>query len=241
MKIKKMLAMMLMTALAASVLAPATAGANSKPKTVGTDEEGDWGSENATGEDISRIGHELGMDLTEAAIGMDGKDTVNFVIKVTNLPGFGGTPEVARYIWSLEIDGEYAELDGKFTNYSRGVCDPTSGKCPPPRNPGQQPFFVRGDCEVVEGANLTTCKELGIVQAAFDTAESTITIPVPTEMLNIKPGSKIAPGSSSFTDQAGGPVIAIPSAFFSRTDMPRDALRIDKVYTVPGGKKKKKK
>lgn len=240
MKSKTLIALSLAALLALSVVGPSAAVAKKKkkapkgPVVMGTDDAGDWGNNNTTGEDISALGNELGMDLIEASIEMADKETVNFVITVDNLPATGGIPEIPRYIWSLDIDGEYTELDGKFTNYSRGVCDPTAGTCPLPRDPGQQPFFVRGNCTTDATANLTTCQELGIVQAAFDPAEGTITIPVPLELIGAKKGSKIKNGSSSFTAGAGGAIIAIPSAFLSRTDMPLDAM-IDggKTFVVP--------
>jgi hypothetical protein len=71
-------------------------------------------------------------------------------------------PEATRYTWNLDVDPtphlvtedgsnpdlKSFDLDGKFTNFSRGACDPTAGTCPPPRNPGLQPFVLRGDCGV---------------------------------------------------------------------------------------------
>lgn len=242
MKLKTTVAIALSAMIAASLVgAPGVASAAKKKKkapkgpiVMSTDEAGDWGNDNPSGQDISAFGNELGMDLIEASIEMADKETVNFVITVDSLPATGGLPEIPRYIWSLDVDGEYVELDGKFTNYSRGACDPTAGTCPMPRDPGQQPFAVRGDCTTDATANLTTCQELGIVQAAFDSAEGTITIPVPLELMGAKKGSKIKNGSSSFTAQSGGAIIAIPSAFVSRSDMPRDAM-IDsgKTFVVP--------
>ena len=233
MKFKALFAAALAAVLAAALLAPTTAvaGAKSKPLTVGKDSAGDWGSN--TDPEIHPIGDALGMDLVGAQIGMADKKTVNFVIRLNSLPPSGGLPEIPRYIWSFTVNGNYAELDGKFTNYSRGVCDPTAGKCPPPRDPGLQPFFVRGNCVTDPTANLTTCQELGIVKATFDAAKATITIPVPLKLIKAKPGSKIAPGASDFSSQAGGSIIAIPSAFLSRTDMPLDSMRPTKTFTVP--------
>ena len=48
-----------------------------------------------------------------------------------------------------------------------------------------------------------TCEEIGSVNATFDAASGTITIPVPLELLGAKPGSKIANGTqpgSNFSD-----------------------------------------
>ncbi len=177
---------------------------------------------------ISPAGDALGQDLVEAQIGMADKETVNFVITLNSLPPIGGAPEVSRYTWDFHVDEEFTELDGKFTNYSRGVCDPTSGQCPPPRDPGMQPFMVRGECETNE-ANVTLCKELGIVQAEFDAGKATITIPVPLELINAKPGSKIEPGTNIF----GGSISAAPSAYFTSSVMPLDTMLVTKTFVVP--------
>lgn len=228
----RLVALALAAALVAAFVLPATTASAGKkkkaasgPLVVGTDDAGDWGAE----EDpmIAPAGDALGQDLVEAEIGMADKETVNFVIKLNSLPPIGGAPEVSRYTWDFDVDGEFTELDGKFTNYSRGVCDPTSGQCPPPRDPGTQPFMVRGECEVND-ANVTLCKELGIVKAEFDAAKATITIPVPLELINAKHGSKIGPGTNIF----GGSISAAPSAYFTSSAMPLDTMLVTKTFVV---------
>lgn len=243
---KKAIAILAMAALAMSVVAAPQAGAEHKKgaKSVAKDEEGDWGQNSALGADGAAMGDALGQDLVEGLIEMaDEADepTVNFIIKVTSLPRLGGWPEVTRYVWGLTVDGEYVELDGKYLNYSRGVCDPTSGQCPPPRDPGQQPFFVRGNCTVTQ--NVTTCEEIGVVQAVFAPDEgpplhlprppATIMIPVPLEMLGAKRGSTISAGMSDFATTAGGPIIAMPTAFFTFTAMPLDTMEMVGTFKVP--------
>lgn len=214
--------------VAAVLLVIPAAGAQDVPYAetlaVGEDVAGDWGDA-----DLAPFGAALGMDLEGAAIGMATADTIDFTIKVTELPASGGAPEVPRYVWDLFVDGEFVELDGKWTNYSRGACDPTSGQCPPPRDPGPQPFFVRGDC-VAEGS-VTTCKEIGRVQATFDSAEGTITIPVPAEMINAGPCSVISPAENLF----GETVAAVPSAFVSLTTAPKDTMYVEHDFQVPSG------
>ena len=215
---KAILSVALIGLLAGALVAPADAAKKKKggPVVVGKDDVGDFNVQDDP--TFAPLGDVLGADLVEAAIEQKGT-TLNFIIKVNELQT---VPEFIRYIWGSTVDGNYVELDGKFTNYSRGACDPTSGQCPPPRDPGMQPFLVRGNC-VTEGS-LTTCEELGIVQAAFDTAAGTITIPVPMELINAKPGSKITIGNSDFSAQAGGNVLAIASAFVSSSNWPRDAM-----------------
>ena len=234
---RKVLALTMMTALALSAFgAPAaTAGkkkkkAKSGPLVVGTDPADDWGANQDSG--LQPIGDALGMELTEAVIEMADKETVNFIIKVNSLPGSGGTPELARYSWNFNAAGESFELDGKFTNYSRGVCDPTSGSCPPPRDPGSAPFFLRGNCTQTQ--NLVTCEELGIVEAVFDAAEATITIPVSLELLKAKHGSKIAPEAGIF----GGTISAAPSAILTYGDFPMDVMVVTETFVVSAKGKK---
>ncbi|MBA2726097.1 MAG: hypothetical protein H0U53_08915 [Actinobacteria bacterium] len=216
--------------IAGALFAPAAIAGKKAPKgptVLGTDDAGDWGANvDAT---IGPVGAALGQDLTEASIAPSAdKKGLDFVITLASLPPTGGTPEISRYSWDFTVDGEAVELDGKFTNFSRGTCDPTSGQCPPPRNPGLQPFFVRGNCAVVEGTAVVACEELGVVQAAFDAAKGTITIPVPLELIGAKKGSKIGPGVGLF----GSTVEAAPAAFLTSGSFPSDGLLILKTYVV---------
>ena len=235
MKRKAVVSMLLSGLLAASLVgaaAPASAGKKaSGPQIVGTDDAGDWGA--AVEPTLAPVGDALGQDLTSATIAMNGTDKVDFIIGVNSLPASGGAPEISRYVWDMNVDGEFVELDGKFTNYSRGVCDPTSGACPPPRDPGTQPFFVRGNCTTDPNANLTVCEEIGVIQGVFDSAKKTITVTVPLAMINAKPGSKITPGTNVF----GGSVSATPAAFVTSSAMPLDTLTVLKTFVVSSGKK----
>jgi hypothetical protein len=229
----KMHTRMLAAVMGAALLAGAAIGGSAQaakakgPVVVGTDAADDYGS-NVAGE-LAPAGGALGMELVEAAIERADAKTLNFHIKVAGLPPSGGVPEFVRYVWTMTVDGTLLQLDGKFTNYSRGACDPTAGTCPPPRNPGSAPFMVRGNCTDNGGAAVT-CEEIGLVNGAFDTASGTITIPVPLELLGAKPGSKIAHGVQPGSNFQG--VWAIPSAWASQGNMPLDELLISKVYTV---------
>lgn len=222
----KTLATLALTAVMAAALALPNATAAPKPVVVGTDPAGDWGQANDP--NIGPAGDAMGQDLVGAAISMADKTTVNFIIELNSLPPTGGMPEGSRYTWDMNVDGKFLELDGKFTNYTRGACDPTSGQCPPPRDPGLQPFMVRTNCAANE-ANVTICEEVGIVQATFDAASATITIPVPMELMNAKPGSKITAGTNIF----GGSISTNPSAFVSTSAAPLDTLTVIKTFKIP--------
>ena len=225
MKARKLVALLVSGLVAAAVLVGPSVSAAPKATVVGTDPAGDWGANHNAG--LNPFGDAMGMDLTGAEISLADAKTINFVIKVNSLPPSGGFPEIARYTWDFNVDGRFTELDGKFTNYSRGICDPTAGSCPPPRDPGQQPFFVRGDCAANE-ANVTTCKEIGVVQATFDAAESTITIPVPLALIKAKKGSKISPAANIF----GGSISAAPAAFVTSNNFPLDTMTTLKTFVV---------
>ena len=198
------------------------------PTVVGTDPADDWGTN--VDPTIAPFGDALGQEVVEAAIEPADKGTLNFHIKLASLPASGGTPELTRYVWTMMVDEELLQLDGKFSNYSRGACDPTAGTCPPPRDPGQGPFSVRGNCTDNGGAAVT-CEEIGYVNASFDAASATITIPVPLELLGAKPGSKIGHGIQPGSNFQG--VSAMPSAFFSQGNLPFDEMMVTKTYVVP--------
>ena len=90
--------------------------------------------------------------------------------------------------------------------------------------------MVRGNCTDNGGAAVT-CEEIGLVQGTFDAGAGTITVPVPMELLGAKPGSVIAHGVQAGSNFAG--VWAIPSAWASQADMPKDEMIITKSYVVP--------
>jgi hypothetical protein len=235
MKKSTLAALMSLALVAGLLLAPvhsASAGKKKKksgPVVVGEDPAGDWGAN--VDPQIGPVGDVLGQDLVAAEIGMADAKTINFVIKLNALPPSGGMPEFTRYTWDFTVNGgDTMELDGKFTNYTRGVCDPTSGQCPPPRDPGLQPFLVRGNCTVqAVGINLTVCEELARVMGIFDAAAGTITVPVPMDAIKAKPGSKIAGTPGTF----GSTISAAPSAFLTSGNFPMDGLNTLKTFTVP--------
>jgi hypothetical protein len=233
---RKTLAILALAALAAATLVGpanvASAGKKKKsgPLVVGTDPVGDWGT-NAPAPPPPEAADPLGQDLVGATIGMGDAGIINFVIEVNSLPPSGGMPEITRYTWDFTINGEQRELDGKFTNYSRGTCDPTSGQCPPPRDPGMQPFLLRGECTqtATPATTLTLCEELAKIQGIFDSGAGTITIPVPMEALGAKPGSKITGALGTFS----ATISAAPAAFLTYGSFPMDGLITTKTFVVP--------
>lgn len=210
----------------------AAASVDAKPKkgpfVMGTDPADDWGAN--VDPSIAPAGDSLGQELLEATIERADAKTLDFIIKVSSLPASGGVPEFTRYVWTITVDGELIAIDGKFTNYSRGTCDPTAGTCPPPRDPGPAPFVVRGNC-TDNGGTAVTCEEIGLVQGEFDSAAGTITVPVTLDLLGAKPGTKIAHGTQAGSNFAG--VRAIPSVWASQGNMPYDEITLTGIYVVP--------
>jgi hypothetical protein len=229
----RVLAPVLVGALLASVLVTSgTAAAQKKgkkksgPKVVGTDPADDWGCNQDC--ELQPIGDAMGQELVKAEIGLADKKTLNFIITVNSLPPTGGMPEFTRYVWQMLVDDEFVELDGKWSNYSRGICDPTSGQCPPPRDPG----CSRSSCAATARSSGASSRARSSAWSAeFDPGAATITIPVPLEMLGAKKGSRIVGAQQSDTGFSG--ITAIPSAFYSQTTMPYDMLALTGVFTVP--------
>ena len=233
---KKLTLFLLVLTLAAAVVAPTgLASAKAKksgPVVVGTDDAGDWGANvDAT---IAPVGGALGQELVEASIGMADSKTVNFVIKVAGLPPTGGIPEFARYSWDFTVNRSAFGMSGNFTDYARGVCYPAhTNSCPPPKDPGQQPFYIRqGPCTIGTGG-LGECNLVATVKATFDVASSTITIPVPLAALKAKPGSKIGPGTNSVF---GSTIYASPAAVSANANGPHDTMVATGTFVVPKGK-----
>lgn len=227
--ISLVLALSLVTALVGVSGLAAAKGKKAGPQVVGTDPAGDWGTN--VDPTLAPVGDTLGQDLVGASIGMADATTVNFIIKVNSLPPSGGTPEISRYNWDFTVNGVAFQLTGGFTEYLRGICNPTTpGTCPPPRDPGSSPFFLRqGACLV--GADID-CTEIALLHATFDAAAATVTIPVPLAAIKAKAGAKIGPGASSL----GMPIYSATAAFVTNASLPNDQLSVTGTFVVPKGK-----
>lgn len=239
---KKLTLSLMVLALAATFVVPSASAApkgkaKSGPQVVGTDVATDWGSNvDAT---IAPAGNVLGQELVEASIGMADMTTVNFIIKVNSLPPTGGIPEGARYSWDFTVDDEAFGMSGNFTDYARGICYPAhTNSCPPPKDPGSQPFFIRqGPCTISPtGASISECQLKATVKATFDTASGTITIPVPLDAIGAKPGSKIGPGTNSVF---GATIYSSPAAVTANANGPHDTMVVTGTFVVASGKKAK--
>jgi hypothetical protein len=218
--------------LAPAGMAAGKAKKSAGPVVVATDSAGDWGAN--VDPQIAPAGDALGQDLVEASITMADAGTLNFIIKVNALPASGGIPEFGRYGWDFTVNGDAYAMSGAFTDYLRGACYPLhAGTCPPPRDPGQQPFFIRQGACTIGAESLENCTLVTTVKATFDSAAGTITIPVPLEALKAKPGSKIGPGSNA---SFGATVYASPAAVISSNALPHDTMVATGTFVVPKGK-----
>ena len=234
---KSILSLIALVLAAAAIASPVAANAKAKkkpagPVVVGTDDAADWGSN--VDPTIAPLGGALGQELTEASIELADPKTVNFVITVTGLPPTGGIPELARYSWDFTVNGDAFGMSGNFTDYARGVCYPAhTDSCPPPKDPGQQPFYIRqGPCTIGTGG-LGECNLVATVKATFDAAAGTVTIPVPLAAIGAKPGAKIGPGTNSVF---GTSVYASPAAVSANANGPHDTMTVTGTYKVPKGK-----
>lgn len=229
----------IVAALATSLLglmivpgSPAAAEAKKKkpagPVVVATDDPADWGAN--VDKSITPAGTPLGMELVEALVGLsEDKKDINFILKLAG-PSSGGAPEVVRYGWEFSIDGEPYQLNGGRTELVRGMCNPlyTEPACPPnfgdPAKLTNFPFFVRsGPCTVG-----SECVVEAVVNATFDVAENTITIPVPLEVVGAKLGSTVGPMGGLF-----GAIYAAPGLLVTTNGLPHDAIAITKTIKLP--------
>ncbi len=216
---------------------------------VGAQRKGTFGD----GQEEAELYTALGADLRNGTIRMLDAETVEFTIGLWDLPPTGGVPEAIRYTWDFSVDGEVAQLDGKWSNYTRGTCDPTSGQCNPPgrmpRDPGLQPFLFRAnmtssclgasvpptEVPVVgevglecAGLNFNAYEELDVLQGAFapDGESSTITVTVPVGTIDLIDGVEFGPCSEirPVAGLFGGTIESMPSAFISSTAFPSDTV-----------------
>lgn len=232
----KKLIVVLVAAIAVAALFAPSVSAKGKgkkkkagPAVIATDASDDWGAN--VDPTLSPVGAALGQELVEASIEMADAKTVNFVIKVAGLPPTGGIPEFVRYSWDFTVNGEAFGMSGNFTDYGRGVCYPAhTDSCPPPKDPGMQPFYVRqGPCTIGTGG-LGECNLVATAKAVFDAATGTITIPVPADAIGAKPGAKIAPGTNAVF---GATIYAAPAAITSNANGPHDTMMGTGTYVVP--------
>ena len=160
MKLRGSLAAAAVAALVVGIVAPAGVAQGksqgkkkSGPVVVATDPGDDWGAN--VDPTIAPAGVPLGMEITEAAIGLsEDKKDINFIITLAG-PSGGGIPELVRYGWEFSVDGNAFQLNGGRTELLRGLCNPlhTEPACPPnvgdPVTLTNFPFFVRsGSCTV---------------------------------------------------------------------------------------------
>lgn len=230
MKVRGLLTVVAIGALVVGMVAPSgiAAAKKSGPVVVATDDPADWGA-NVDGT-IAPAGTPLGMELVEAAIGLsDDKTAINFIIKLAGPTG-AAIPEFVRYGWEFSVDGNSFQLNGGRTELIRGTCNPliTDPACPPnvgdPTKLTNFPFFVRsGTCTLGND-----CTVHAVVNATFDVATSTITIPVPLEVVEARLGSKIGPVGGTF-----GAIYAAPGALVTTNGLPHDAISITKTIKLP--------
>ncbi len=248
MKPHKLLALSLVASLAVMWVAPGRSALAQKWKgqVVGTDAANDWGAN--VDPSLAPVGDELGQELVEAHLRMADAETVNFAIRLKSLPANdAGIPEVTRYGWDFTVDGKHMLISGGFTDVLRTFCYPLhSPQCPPnfgnPERSLERPFFVyEGACTLGTGG-VSDCRVKAVVSATFEhrslhAGTGMITVPVPLEAIGAKPGSKIEPAEGAL----GETIYAAPAVIVASGSCPHDTMLVTETFTVPGGKKSKKK
>jgi hypothetical protein len=159
---------------------------------VATDPAGDWGSNHDPF--IGPLGGPVGQDLLEASLAVTEPGKVDFVLKLAGLPGdqmFDST----RYGWRFSVD----RTPFLLTNFNvECVTDARPNDCEDAAGSG--PLF--------EIYTLKPHGFVGMVQADLDRTANTITISVPTDFIEARKGSIIAPYPKTDPDpiMAGLPI-----------------------------------
>lgn len=141
------------------------------PVVVGTDPEGNPPGHAALAQ--------LGLDATAIALRQADPNVpeVEFIVRVTDLPSTP-LPEVVRYLWQFQIDGEEYWVQAKTSDFTTATAFSDDPAGTATNVPGS--FRLRGDCGLVEPTpNVTSCKHLAWLDGAFDPTRDEVRVRVP--------------------------------------------------------------
>ena len=114
------------------------------------------------------------------------------------------------------VDGDYVELDGKWTNYSPWRLRPDRRHVPASSRPGPAALPRPGELHARRARSRHDVRRGRHRPSNIRRRRRHDHDPrAGRALINAKKGSKIAPGSSDFTSGAGGTIVASPSAFLS--------------------------
>jgi hypothetical protein len=142
--------------------------------------------------------------------------------------------KIGVYAWDMRVD----KKSWRLVNF---LCDPTqyvTGAPPAPveapescvPDGGAGPYFEVMECGDARVVNVfANCRFRSSVEAVIDTANATITIPVPKELMGIRSGTVIAPMEETGGTIDSGPLLPYGGA----TAFPADVMTWKKAYRVP--------
>lgn len=228
------------TAMAVGLLAALAPAASAKPMTVWEDDEGDAFLGDAA---LAPAFGGAGFDITSGTLQATTDGMLEFTVAHASMPPVGNIPEAVRFLWAFSVDGTSYRLTVKRADI--GKPDVAQGQTTERvgRADVSGHFRLEGDCARETNATplaFINCKPLGYFEGTYSPADATFTFPVPFDAIGAKPGSAVGAG--------GGEAISICSICWvthaaerSLGDSVIDGSAQTKTYTIPGGKKKKKK
>jgi hypothetical protein len=201
MTMKKTLIILLAGAMVLSVGTANAAKKKKKPKKSGPvvvfeDPAGDAG---LASQSIAVPGADAaGFDLIKGTINRAGKN-LEFTAEHAAMPEGGTLPEGFRMLWHFSVDGE----EYRFTIKSADVGKPDAQAQSGTERLGQvdtDGHFRLEQCvdePLPAVLTLVQCRvvEDGYLDGSFDPAKASVTVILPLELVDAKPGSEIAPGT----------------------------------------------
>lgn len=223
---KRTLSLLAAAAIAASLIAPASA----KPMTVWEDATGDADAGQGLGASIP-----AGFDLVSGAIEAKGKDLV-FTVTHADMPPSGTLPEGFRFLWAFNVGSKgyrwtFKSADIGKPDVAAGQTDERVGQVD-----AMGHFRLEGDCgsSPAPAGNVTliNCSPIGYYTGAIDAAAKTVQLIVPLKDIKAKPGSKIGPGGGDAIQICGICwVTHVAERSLDATII--DVATADKTYKIP--------
>ena len=144
-----------------------------------------------------------GFDLTKGSINRVGEN-LEFTVEHAAMPEGGTLPEGFRLLWHFSVDGE----EYRFTIKSGDVGKPDVQAQSGTERLGQvdtDGHFRLEQCadEALPAVlTLVQCRvvEDGYLEGSFDAAKASLTVVLPLELVDAKPGSVVSPGTGGAAD-----------------------------------------
>ena len=188
--VKKLLGTLIASALALSIMAPASAGAT---KPIWTDDVGDAGlrsqAQPLPGAD------QAGLDLASGAIVKKGAN-LEFTVTHAAMPANGGLPEGFRFLWHFGVGNEQYRFT--FKSADIGKPDVLAGtgneRVGTVDVDGVYRLETCGEEPLPAVLTLINCSAVAYLEGSIDPATSSFTIVLPLKTIKAKTGTVITPG-----------------------------------------------